>query len=74
MKMMSNVLSIVSFVPVYVFYDCVLMCDKVNVDCIINAVMIWHSFVMFFFVTMVWIWAGYRRQTTNLGRTKKANL
>ena len=42
MKMMSNVLSIVSFVPVYVFHDCVLMCDKVNVDGIINAVMIWH--------------------------------
>jgi hypothetical protein len=42
MKMMSNVLSIVSFVPVYVFHECVLMCDKVNVDCIVNAMMIWH--------------------------------
>ena len=26
---------------------------------------------MFFFVIMVWIWAGYRRQTTNSWRTKK---
>ena len=42
MKMMSNVLSIVSFVLVYVFHECVLMCDKINVDCIINAVVIWY--------------------------------
>jgi hypothetical protein len=32
----------VSFVPVYVFHECVLMYDKVNVDCIVNAMMIWH--------------------------------
>ena len=42
MKMMSNVLSIVSFVLVYVFHECVLMCDKINVDCVINAVVIWY--------------------------------
>jgi hypothetical protein len=42
MEMMGNVLSIVSFVPVYVFHECVLMCDKVNAHCIVNAVMIWH--------------------------------
>ena len=55
MKMMINVLSIVSFVSIYVFHECVLMCDKVNVDSIVKAVMIWHKFMMFFFVTMVWI-------------------
>jgi hypothetical protein len=40
MKVMSNVLLVVSFVLVYELHDCVLMCDKVNVDCIVNDVMI----------------------------------
>ena len=25
-----------------VFHECALMCDMVNVDCMVNAVMIWH--------------------------------